>query len=161
MPGTFESTAALPHSGCPSKAARFLLRSSQAFTHCKSDSAAETSLLSSADDPLVGSIAQEYLVDRAKHDKTAAEWTRRFAQYVPRPDGAWLRKVSLELQPCSSDVTSSDVFHFTCTGAERRFGVGEGGFLYHQLFLCLYRHYFRQSAARVTTTALEHCSEQA
>lgn len=36
-----------------------------------------------ADDPLVGSIAQEYLVDRPKHDKTAAEWTRRFAQCVP------------------------------------------------------------------------------
>jgi len=31
-------------------------------------------------DPLVGSIAQQYLTDRALHDKTAAEWTRRYAQ---------------------------------------------------------------------------------
>jgi hypothetical protein len=33
-----------------------------------------------ADDPLVGSIAQQYLGDRDAHDKQAAEWTRRFAQ---------------------------------------------------------------------------------
>ena len=31
------------------------------------------------DDPLVGSIAQQYLADRAAHDKTAAEWTKRYA----------------------------------------------------------------------------------
>mmetsp|Transcript_25724 Transcript_25724/g.43110 ORF Transcript_25724/g.43110 Transcript_25724/m.43110 type:complete len:153 (+) Transcript_25724:312-770(+) len=31
-------------------------------------------------DPLVGSIAQQYINDRAAHDKTAAEWTRRYAQ---------------------------------------------------------------------------------
>jgi ubiquitin-conjugating enzyme E2 D/E len=31
-------------------------------------------------DPLVSAIAQEYLNDREKHDKTAADWTRRFAQ---------------------------------------------------------------------------------
>eukprot|EP00897_Mesotaenium_endlicherianum_P007398 jgi/Mesen1/6687/ME000343S05857 len=31
------------------------------------------------DDPLVGSIAQQYLSDRPTHDKTAAEWTRRYA----------------------------------------------------------------------------------
>ncbi|EIE18018.1 ubiquitin-conjugating enzyme [Coccomyxa subellipsoidea C-169] len=31
-------------------------------------------------DPLVGSIAQQYLTDREAHDKQAAEWTRRFAQ---------------------------------------------------------------------------------
>ena len=31
-------------------------------------------------DPLVGSIAQQYLNDRPLHDKTAAEWTRRYAQ---------------------------------------------------------------------------------
>eukprot|EP00270_Netrium_digitus_P001372 TRINITY_DN11468_c0_g3_i1.p1 TRINITY_DN11468_c0_g3~~TRINITY_DN11468_c0_g3_i1.p1 ORF type:complete len:171 (-),score=27.98 TRINITY_DN11468_c0_g3_i1:308-820(-) len=30
-------------------------------------------------DPLVGSIAKLYLSDRPLHDKTAAEWTRRFA----------------------------------------------------------------------------------
>jgi ubiquitin-conjugating enzyme E2 D/E len=28
----------------------------------------------------VGAIAQEYLHDREKHDKTAAEWVRRYAQ---------------------------------------------------------------------------------
>ena len=33
-----------------------------------------------AEDPLVGAIAQEYINDRAKHDKTAAEWTKRYAQ---------------------------------------------------------------------------------
>jgi ubiquitin-protein ligase len=33
-----------------------------------------------AEDPLVGSIAQQYLTDREAHDKQAAEWTRRFAQ---------------------------------------------------------------------------------
>lgn len=33
-----------------------------------------------ADDPLVGSIAQQYLTDRELHDKTAAEWTKRYAQ---------------------------------------------------------------------------------
>lgn len=32
-----------------------------------------------ADDPLVASIAQQYLSDRKAHDKTAAEWTRRYA----------------------------------------------------------------------------------
>jgi hypothetical protein len=31
------------------------------------------------DDPLVASIAQQYLADRKAHDKTAAEWTRRYA----------------------------------------------------------------------------------
>ncbi|GJD09268.1 Ubiquitin-conjugating enzyme E2 E3 [Galdieria sulphuraria] len=30
-------------------------------------------------DPLVGSIAHQYLTDRKAHDETAAEWTRRFA----------------------------------------------------------------------------------
>eukprot|EP01102_Stenamoeba_stenopodia_P022475 TRINITY_DN9374_c0_g1_i1.p1 TRINITY_DN9374_c0_g1~~TRINITY_DN9374_c0_g1_i1.p1 ORF type:complete len:172 (-),score=16.28 TRINITY_DN9374_c0_g1_i1:244-759(-) len=30
-------------------------------------------------DPLVGSIAQQYLTDRAAHDRTAKEWTRRYA----------------------------------------------------------------------------------
>ncbi|KNC48950.1 ubiquitin-conjugating enzyme E2 D/E [Thecamonas trahens ATCC 50062] len=30
-------------------------------------------------DPLVGSIAQQYLSDREAHDKIAAEWTRRYA----------------------------------------------------------------------------------
>ncbi len=33
-----------------------------------------------ADDPLVGSIAQQYLTDREAHDTTAAEWTKRYAQ---------------------------------------------------------------------------------
>jgi hypothetical protein len=31
------------------------------------------------DDPLVGSIAQQFLTDRPLHDKTAAEWTKRYA----------------------------------------------------------------------------------
>ena len=31
-------------------------------------------------DPLVGSIAQQLLADKEVHDKTAAEWTRRYAQ---------------------------------------------------------------------------------
>ncbi|KAL0026077.1 hypothetical protein WJX79_007707 [Trebouxia sp. C0005] len=31
-------------------------------------------------DPLVGSIAQQLLTDREGHDKTASEWTRRYAQ---------------------------------------------------------------------------------
>lgn len=30
------------------------------------------------DDPLVGSIAQQYLNDREEHDRTAKEWTRRY-----------------------------------------------------------------------------------
>lgn len=33
-----------------------------------------------AEDPLVGSIAQQLLKDRESHDKTAQEWTKRFAQ---------------------------------------------------------------------------------
>jgi ubiquitin-conjugating enzyme E2 D/E len=33
-----------------------------------------------ADDPLVGSIAQQLLADREAHDKTAADWTKRYAQ---------------------------------------------------------------------------------
>ena len=39
------------------------------------------SLLTDAnpDDPLVGNIAQQYLTDRKTHDKTAAEWTQRYA----------------------------------------------------------------------------------
>ena len=31
-------------------------------------------------DPLVGSIAQQYLEDREAHDKMAAEWNKRYAQ---------------------------------------------------------------------------------
>jgi len=31
-------------------------------------------------DPLVASIAQQYITDREAHDKVAAEWTRRYAQ---------------------------------------------------------------------------------
>ncbi len=37
-------------------------------------------LLRPSDDPLVGSIAQQYLADREAHDRTAAEWTKRYAQ---------------------------------------------------------------------------------
>jgi len=32
------------------------------------------------DDPLVGNIAQQLLADKEAHDKTAAEWTKRYAQ---------------------------------------------------------------------------------
>ncbi|KAH7429020.1 hypothetical protein KP509_09G027500 [Ceratopteris richardii] len=40
------------------------------------------SLLSDANpyDPLVAKIAHQYLTDRASHDRSAAEWTLRFAQ---------------------------------------------------------------------------------
>eukprot|EP00884_Botryococcus_braunii_P019289 jgi/Botrbrau1/6043/Bobra.0042s0026.1 len=31
-------------------------------------------------DPLVASIAQQYLTDKEQHDKLAAEWTKRYAQ---------------------------------------------------------------------------------
>ncbi|ORX42681.1 hypothetical protein DM01DRAFT_1313381 [Hesseltinella vesiculosa] len=39
------------------------------------------SLLTDANphDPLVGTIAQEYLTDREQHDRTAREWTKRYA----------------------------------------------------------------------------------
>jgi len=39
------------------------------------------SLLSDANpyDPLVQNIAQQYLTDRKAHDKTAAEWTKKYA----------------------------------------------------------------------------------
>lgn len=30
-------------------------------------------------DPLVGSIATQYVTNREEHDKMAKEWTRRFA----------------------------------------------------------------------------------
>jgi len=30
-------------------------------------------------DPLVGSIAQQYLTDREEHDRIAREWTKRYA----------------------------------------------------------------------------------
>jgi len=41
-----------------------------------------SSLLTDANpnDPLVGSIAQEYMNDREKHDATAKEWTQRYAK---------------------------------------------------------------------------------
>jgi ubiquitin-conjugating enzyme E2 E len=32
-----------------------------------------------AEDPLVASIAQQYIADREAHDKTAADWTKRYA----------------------------------------------------------------------------------
>lgn len=32
-----------------------------------------------ADDPLVASIAQQYLTDREAHDRTATEWAKRYA----------------------------------------------------------------------------------
>jgi hypothetical protein len=32
-----------------------------------------------ADDPLVAAIAQQFLTDREAHDKTAAEWAKRYA----------------------------------------------------------------------------------
>lgn len=35
---------------------------------------------SAAADPLVGSIAQQLLTDKEGHNKTASEWTRRYAQ---------------------------------------------------------------------------------
>jgi ubiquitin-conjugating enzyme E2 D/E len=40
------------------------------------------SLLTDANphDPLVGSIAKEYLINRRRHDETAREWTRRYAR---------------------------------------------------------------------------------
>ncbi|OUS47722.1 ubiquitin-conjugating enzyme [Ostreococcus tauri] len=40
------------------------------------------SLLTDANphDPLVGSIAQQFLNDKENHDKTAQEWTKRYAQ---------------------------------------------------------------------------------
>ena len=31
------------------------------------------------DDPLVGAIADVFKVDKEQHDKTAVEWTRRYA----------------------------------------------------------------------------------
>ena len=31
-------------------------------------------------DPLVGKIAQQLLEDKEEHDKTAKEWTKRYAQ---------------------------------------------------------------------------------
>ncbi len=39
------------------------------------------SLLTDANpkDPLVGAIAQQFTADREAHDKTAAEWTKRYA----------------------------------------------------------------------------------
>ena len=33
------------------------------------------------EDPLVGSIAQQYVNDRQQHDKIAKEWTRRYATW--------------------------------------------------------------------------------
>lgn len=40
------------------------------------------SLLTDANpkDPLVASIAQQYMYERDEHDKTAREWTRKYAQ---------------------------------------------------------------------------------
>ena len=56
-----------------------------------------------AEDPLVGAIAQEYINDREKHDKTAAEWTRRYAQYVAQPQRkglrSWCAQRSLATRP--------------------------------------------------------------
>jgi hypothetical protein len=50
----------------------------------QSDSGTDASpslrLILLAVDPLVGSIATQFLNDRPAHDKTATEWTRRYAQ---------------------------------------------------------------------------------
>ena len=57
------------------------LISSQACSkmqHC--DICISLAYLRCADDPLVGNIAQQLLTDREGHDKTAAEWTKRYAQ---------------------------------------------------------------------------------
>lgn len=40
----------------------------------------DSSLPRPAGDPLVASIAQQYLTDREAHDRTAAEWAKRYAQ---------------------------------------------------------------------------------
>jgi hypothetical protein len=56
-------------------------RHQQASLACGSDADQLGRLaLALADDPLVGSIAQQYLTDKEAHDKTAAEWTKRYAQ---------------------------------------------------------------------------------
>jgi len=36
-------------------------------------------LLPFAADPLVGSIATQYLTNRAEHDRIARQWTKRYA----------------------------------------------------------------------------------
>ena len=41
--------------------------------------AASRCFLLCADDPLVAAIAQQFLTDREAHDKTAAEWAKRYA----------------------------------------------------------------------------------
>ena len=37
------------------------------------------------DDPLVGSIAHQYLHDREEHDRIAREWTKRFVFVITSP----------------------------------------------------------------------------
>jgi ubiquitin-protein ligase len=39
-------------------------------------------------DPLVGSIAQQLIQNREEHDKTAAEWVKRYASGGPSADGS-------------------------------------------------------------------------
>jgi len=42
-------------------------------------------LLCTSDDPLVGAIAQQYLTDRATHDRIAQEWTKKYSVQAPTP----------------------------------------------------------------------------
>lgn len=52
-------------------------------------------------DPLVGSIAAQYVSNREEHDKTAREWTRRYATWI-KIETYW----SLFISVNSSDVWS-------------------------------------------------------
>ena len=44
------------------------------------------------EDPLVGSIAQQYVNDRQQHNKIAKEWTRRYATWSDEKEELWCIK---------------------------------------------------------------------
>lgn len=61
------------------------------------------------DDPLVGSIAQQYLHDREEHDRIAREWTKRFVYPFKNVN------LSLFAYPCVYIDTPVDEIYAGCS----------------------------------------------
>ena len=76
---------------------------------------------------MVGAIAQEYLTDRAKHDKTAGEWTRRYAQCADfAAPCSTATFAATHARICAVFVCPSHVrLPLACAGAERRARAGQ------------------------------------
>jgi len=56
-----------------------VLRRGGVLSHHRGKSTPAAACMSFAADPLVGSIAKQYIEDRELHDRTAKEYTQRYA----------------------------------------------------------------------------------